>query len=99
MTNFTIVSPSVIDEKLLKALLMLLSLKGIAKGFLIGSILTLCLFLYTMIASALCELTSNISVLWQSSDSITRLLLLCLAVYVIKKAFPYILLLHKKGVI
>jgi len=99
MASQTILSSPAINEKLLQALLMLLCLKGIAKGFIIGGVLTVCLCLYTLVADALVEVTSHIGLMWATSDSITRLLLLCLAVYIVKKLFPYVLLLYKRGIV
>lgn len=92
-----IIIPS--KDKILTAILLLLSLKGIAKGFIIGSVLTACLFLYAIVADALCEITTHLAALWVQSDSITRFLLLCLAVYVVRRLIPYILLLKKRGVL
>jgi len=93
------VNSPTLNSRMLEACLMLLCLKGAAKGAAIGGVLATCLAIYTLVASALCELTTSIATLWATSDSITRLLLLCLAVYVVKKVLPYILLLHRKGVI
>ncbi len=95
----TILSSPALDEKVLQALLMLVSLKSIAKGIVIALIAMLILAVFTAIASALCELATSISHLWTTSDAITHLLLLCLAVYCVKKAFPYIVTLHKKGLL
>lgn len=97
MLGQTILSSPVLDEKLLKALLMLLSLRGIVKGFIIGAFLVITLFFFTMVADALCEITSHLAALWGQSDSITRLLLLCLAVYIIRKLSPFAVLLLRKG--
>jgi len=88
-----------LNSRMLEALLALFALRGIAKGAAIGGILVTCLAVYTLVADALAELTTSIATLWATSDSITRLLLLVLAVYFVKKVFPYILLLHRKGVI
>jgi hypothetical protein len=101
MTNFRIVNQSPLEEKLLQALFLFLGLKGIAKGFIIGSVLVLVLVLasYSLVADALCEVTSHIGQLWTSSDSLTRLFMLCLAVYVIRKVSPYIMQLHKGGIV
>lgn len=92
-----IVSSPVLESRILAALLMLLSLKGIAKGFIIGSVFTVCLFFYSMLIDALYEITSHIAALWTTSDSITRLLMLCLAVYVARKMSPYAVKLCRKG--
>lgn len=98
-SSYTMVPPSVLDEKLLKALLMLLGLKGLTKGLVIGSLGIAVLFLYSLVADALCEVTGSIGSLWIQSDSITRVFLVVIAVYVVKKLVPYALSLHKKGVI
>lgn len=86
-------------DKIFIAILLLLSLKGVAKGIAIAMIAVLILAVFTAIASALYELTTSISHLWNTSDAITHLLLLCLAVYCVHKAFPYIVTLHKKGLL
>ncbi len=99
MTNFTILDQTSLDAKLLKALLMLLCLKGIAKGLAISSMLAICLSLYTLVADALVEITSNIAQLWGQSDSIIKLLMLVLAVYIIHRLFPCIAYLHKRGIL
>lgn len=99
MASETILPQFIPDRKLLRALLLLLSLKGVVKGMVASAILVLILTVFTALASALCECTSNISSLWQHSDSITRLFLLCLAIYCIRKAFPYALALHGRGIL
>jgi len=90
-------SSVLLNSKLLAACLILLSLKNVAKGITIALIAVLVLAIFTAIASALCELTQNISNLWIHSDSITKLFLIVIAVYCVKKALPYIVTLHKKG--
>jgi len=83
----------------LTTVIALLSLKGAMRATVIGGIAVLALALFTMIASALCELAGNIGHLWSTSDSVTRLLMLILAVYIVRKATPYIVLLHAKGLL
>jgi len=80
-------------------LLTLFSLKHASRVTVMGAALILVLAIFTVVASALCEITSSISYLWVTSDSITRLLMLVLAVYIIRKAFPYIVALHARGVL
>lgn len=87
------------DIKMLQALLLLLGLKGALKGVAIGLVLTLILALYTLVTSALVEVTSNIADLWTHSDSIIKLLMLALAVYIIRRLFPCIAYLHKRGIV
>lgn len=98
-SSHTIITPSNPDEKLLIALFMLLGLKGIGKGLIISSLAMTILFLYTLIAHAIFEIASSIHQLWMGSDSITRLILVVIAIYCVKRLFPYALSLHKKGVI
>lgn len=91
-------SSVLLKSKLLAAMMMLLSLKGIIRGYIIGSSLVVCLFFYSMLIDALYEVTSHIGALWMQSDAITRFLMLCLAVCVVKMFYPYASLLIKKGV-
>ena len=79
--------------------LLIFSLKPLAQAVLIGTILACVLAIFSLIASAVCEVTISISHLWSTSDSITRLLLLCLAIYIIRKLSPYIASLHAKGLL
>jgi len=55
--------------KLLQAILALFALKGTVKGAAIGAVLVLILALYSLVASALVEVTSSIADLWIHSDS------------------------------
>jgi len=98
-TGPTILPASTLDVKLLQAILALFALKGTVKGAAIGAVLVLILALYSLVASALVEVTSSIADLWIHSDSIVKLLMLILAVYAIRKALPYILLLYKRGIL
>lgn len=99
MTNHTIVSSSPFEEKLLIALLLLLGLKGIGKGALLSTGVLVILSVYSLIAHALFEVADSIHTIWMTSDSLTRLLLVVIAIYCVQKLFPYAISLHKKGVI
>lgn len=87
------------DVKWVRAILALVALKGFLKIYAYICILLGFALMLSIIGGAIQEVTSFLSDLWMHSDSLTRLILIAIAVYAVRKAVPYVVGLHTKGVL
>lgn len=84
-------------EKLLTALLMLLSLKVTAIAIILGFFFIVVLTIFVIVLDALVELSAHIAQVWSASSSIERLLIFVLAWVLIAKVSPIIVKVCKLG--
>lgn len=75
------------NQPLYKWFILYLSLSATLKGVVAGVFLVFVLFAFSVITSAVCELATTVHQLYASSDGLTRLIILVIAVYIVRKSY------------
>lgn len=94
----TTLPSSDLNAKLVYIFSAVWSLNTFARGYILASILAIVLFFYYMVMDALIQIVSSILDLWSTSSPLSRILLICLTVYIVRRISPFIKKLHRKGV-
>ena len=98
MTSSHTLSSNGLDAKLIYIFAGVWSLDKLARGYILASLLAIALFFYYMVMDALFQIASSILSLWSEANPLSRVILVCLTIYVVRRISPYIRKLRKKGI-